>query len=294
MSLRDFGLCPFIVLVGGMEVEVKEVSLILRVEGGVADEGLLDVYDAANTITGLARTVNLVAHAFANDEEVRTKNQAAKGAQAFIHSSRKGCFEEQVDIRFGEKIAKKVGATVLVGVFWDYLSWTLSSSVGIAYEPQTSYVKKIASNKKKELFIDEVADALESPMYLIHKAIMSDEKVKIFFNRPRVGDTLALDISTLDYVTVRDIEAESVYIVGNVTKLSVLSHYGRLFSDEEKKVVSFALAHPDDHRLKGLSLRSMQEYNDGLPGKVNLRVKKVVSANGVIKRYIVEDILEIL
>lgn len=59
-------------------MEVKEVSLILRVEGGVADEGLLDVYDAASTITGLARTVNLVAHAFANDEEVRTKNQGAK------------------------------------------------------------------------------------------------------------------------------------------------------------------------------------------------------------------------
>ncbi|SDN29486.1 hypothetical protein SAMN05216599_101529 [Pseudomonas cichorii] len=131
-------------------------------------------------------------------------------------------------------------------------------------------------------------------MYLIHKAIMSDDKVKIFFNRPRVGDALALDTDTLDYVTIRDIQAESVNIVGNVTKLSVLSHFGRLFSDEERKVVSFALAHPDDHRLKGLSLKSMGEYNDGLPGKVNLRVKKVVSANGVIKRYIVEDILEIL
>jgi hypothetical protein len=38
----------------------------------------------------------------------------------------------------------------------------------------------------------------------------------------------------------------------------------------------------------------MQEYNDGLPGKVSIRVKKVISANGVTKRYIVEDILEIL
>ncbi|POR72091.1 hypothetical protein BKM30_03660 [Pseudomonas syringae pv. syringae] len=268
--------------------------MILRVEGGVADEGLLDVYDAANTITGLARAVNLVAHAFANNEEVRTKNQSAKGAQAFIHSSKKGCFEEQVDIRFGEKIARKIGATVLVNVFWDYLSWTLSGSVGVDYEPQTPYVKKLASKKEKELFIHEVADALESPMYLIHKAIMSDENVKIFFNRPRVGDALTLGNDTLDFVTVREVQADSEYIVGNVTKVNVLSHFGRLFSDEEGKVVSFALAHPDDHRLKGLSLKSMQEHNDGLPGKVYLRVKKVVSANGVVKRYIVEDILEIL
>lgn len=275
-------------------MDVKEVSLILRVEGGVADEGLLDVYDAASTITGLARAVNLVAHAFANNEEVRTKNQSAKGAQAFIHSSKKGCFEEQVDIRFGEKIARKVGGSVLVNAFWDYLSWTLSSSVGVDYEPQTPYVKKLAYKKEKELFIHEVADALESPMYLIHKAIMSDENVKIFFNRPRVGDALTLGNDTLDYVTVREVQADSEYIVGNITKVNVLSHFGRLFSDEEGKVVSFALAHPDDHRLKGLSLKSMQEHNDGLPGKVHLRVKKVVSANGVVKRYIVEDILEIL
>lgn len=275
-------------------MDVKEVSLILRIEGGVADEGLLDAYDAANTITGLARAVNLVAHAFANNEEVRTKNQSAKGAQAFIHSSKKGCFEEQVDIRFGEKIAQKVGGTVLVNVFWDYLSWTLSSSVGVNYEPQTPYVKKLSSKKEKELFIHEVADALESPMYLIHKAIMSDENVSIFFNRPRVGDGLTLGSDTLNYVTVREVQANSEYIVGNVTKINVLSHFGRLFSDEEDKVVSFALAHPDDHRLKGLSLKSMQEHNDGLPGKVHLRVRKVMSANGVVKRYIVEDILEIL
>ncbi|WP_454867603.1 DUF7946 domain-containing protein [Pseudomonas farris] len=273
-------------------MEVKEVNLVLRLEGGVADEGLLDIYDAANTITGLARAVNLVAHSFVNNEEVRLKNQSAKGAQAFVHSSRKGCFEEQVDIRFDEKIAKKVGNSVLVGVFWDYLTWVLSNSVGIEVEPSTSYVKKVA--QKNELFIHEIADALESPMLLIHRAIDRDEKVKVFFNRPRVGDALTLGTETLDYVTTREIAAGSEYIVGNVTKVNVLSHFGRLFSDEENKVVSFALAHPDDHRLKGLSLKSMQEHNDGLPGKVHLRVKKIVSAHGVVKRYIVEDILEIL
>jgi len=273
-------------------MEVKEVNLILRLEGGVADEGLLDIYDAANTITGLARAVNLVAHSFSNNEEVRTKNQSAKGAQAFVHSSRKGCFEEQVDIRFDEKIAKKVGNTVLVSVFWDYLTWVLSNSVGLEIKPTTSYVKKIA--EKNELFIHEISDALESPMLLIHRAIVRDENVKVFFNRPRVGDTLSLGSETLDYVTTREVSAGSEYIVGNVTKVNILSHFGRLFSDEEDKVVSFALAHPDDHRLKGLSLKSMQEHNDGLPGKVHLRVRKIISAHGVVKRYIVEDILEIL
>ena len=275
-----------------MEVEAKEVSLILRLEGGIADEGVLDAYDAANIITGLARAVNLVAHSFANNEEVRTKNQSAKGAQAFIHSSRKGCFEEQIDIKFDARTTKKIGKTVLTNVFWDYLTWTLSASVGVDFSPTTPYVKK--TSESKEIFIHEVADALESPMFLIHKAIARDSSIQVFLNRPRVGDTLKLNTETLDYVTTREIQSDSEYILGNVTKVNVLSHFGRLYSDEEDKVISFALAHPDDHRLKGLSLKSMQEHNDGLPGKVHLRVKKIVSAHGVVKRYIVEDILEIL
>lgn len=65
------------------------------------------------------------------------------------------------------------------------------------------------------------------------------------------------------------------------------------FSDEEGRVVSFELANPDDNRVKGLALKSMQEHNDGNAGKVHLRVSKVVSAQGIVKRYVVHDITEI-
>jgi len=160
----------------------KEVSLILRLEGGIADEGLLDVYDAANTIYGLARAVNLVSHSFANDEEVRKKNQSAHGAKAFIHSSKKGCFEEQVDIRFDTKTVQKIGHSVLVNTFWDYLNWTWHASVGFLYEPKTPQVIKIA--EANDLFIYEIADALESPMQLIHKAISHDNSINRLLKYP--------------------------------------------------------------------------------------------------------------
>lgn len=270
----------------------KEISLILRLEGGIADEGLLDVYDAANTIYGLARAVNLVSHSFANEDEVRKKNQSAHGAKAFIHSSRKGCFEEQVDIRFDEVVANKIGRSVISNVFWDYVTWTWSNAVGFDFEPQTPQVKKIAS--KNDLFIYEISDALESPMQLIHRAIAKDRDITIFLNRPRMDDTLKLNHETLDYVTTREEQTETEYIVGNITRVNVLSHFGRLFSDEEGRVVSFELANPDDHRVRGLSLKSMQEHNDGNAGKMHLKVSKIVSAQGVVKRYVIHDILEIV
>lgn len=271
-------------------MEAKEISLILRIEGGVADDGLLDVYDAANTIYGLARTVNLVTHSLSNKEEVRLKNQSAKGARAFVHSSKKGCFEEQVDIHFDGKISKKIGPSVITNIFWDYFTWVISASVGLIKEPQTPYVKKIAA--KNDIFIYEIADALESPMSLIHKAITRDPTMKIFFNRPRVGDAIKLDQNTLDFVTTREEQTETEYISGNITKVNILSHFGRLYSDDEEKVISFALQNPDDNRVRGLSLKSMQEHNDGQTGKVFLKVSKIVSAQGVVKRYVVHDILE--
>lgn len=269
----------------------KEVSLVFRLEGGIADEGILDVYDAANTIYGLARAVNLVSHAFANDEEVRKKNQSAHGAKAFIHSSKKGCFEEQIDISFEKNIVQKIGHSVLTNAFWDYLNWAWHASVGYDYDPQTSRVKRIA--EKNDLFIYEISDALESPMQLIHRAISHDNAIRAFLYRPRIGDSLELTSDTLDYVSTREEQTHTEYILGNITRVNVLSQFGRLFSDEEGRVISFELAHPDDTRVRGLALKSMQSHNEGGTGKMHLKVTKIVSAQGVVKRYIVHDILEI-
>lgn len=269
----------------------KEVSLSFRLEGGVADEGILDVYDAANTIYGLARAVNLVAHSFANNEEVRKKNQSAHGAKAFIHSSKKGCFEEQIDIRFASNVVQKIGPSVLSNTFWDYLNWTWHEAVGLSYEPQTSQVRKVSENN--DLFIYEIADSLESPMQLMHRAIDRDKSIRAFLSRPRVGDLLELSSATLDYVSVREEQTETEYILANITRVNVLSQFGRLFSDEEGRVISFELANQDDKRVRGLALKSMQNHNEGESGKVHIKVSKIVSAQGVVKRYVVHDILEI-
>ncbi len=267
----------------------KEISLILRIEGGTANEGLLDIYDAAKTIFGLARSLNLVTHSFANDEEVRKRNQSADGANAFIHSSKKGCFEEQVDIHFDAKVVDKIGKSVIANVFWDYTAWAWSYAIGNQYDPTTPQVKKIA--KANEFFIYDIANALETPMAELHKSIVRDKNVTIFLHRPRIGDIVTLNSESLDYVTTREEQIETEYIVGNVTRFNVLSDFGRLFSDEENQVMSFQLK-DDDPRIRGLAVKSMQEHTKGESGKLHFKVSKIVNARGYVKRYIVYDILE--
>ena len=269
-------------------MQQKTVSALFRIEGGPADEGVLDIYDAANTIYGLARALNIVSHAFANDDEIRKRADNAHGAHTYIHSSIKGCFEEKVDIRFEAGRAAKLGPSVLVSNFWDYLLLSWSSAVGVEYQPTTAHVRR--SLRKNEDFTYEIADALETPMLHMQKSIARDNDVKIMLNRPKVGDVLTFDTSSLAFVTVRDEKTHKSWISGNVTKFNVLSDFGRLYSDEDERVLSFRLAHPDDQKMRSLAVNSMQEVVQGLPGKLRFEVSPVVSAQGIVKRYIVHSI----
>ena len=106
-----------------MTDEAKDLSMLFRVEGGSADDGRLDLHDASAMLLGLARAVNITAHAFANDNDLRTRANTAKGAQAFVHSSRKGCFEEQIDIVFDKRVVQANGHSVLARNFWDYMDY---------------------------------------------------------------------------------------------------------------------------------------------------------------------------
>jgi len=270
-----------------------EVKLVLRVEGGIADEGVLDLYDAADTIHGLARSVNMVAHSLANDGELKKKNKVTRGVKTVIRPSIKGCFEEQVGIIFEEDFVASVGSSVFSNVFWDYLGWTWSGAVGVEWEPATPYVKALTKNEKYNVLIDEIGDALEIPMRYLHQPIVSDNGVKIFINRPKAGDVLKFDKETLDYVTTREESIETEWIVGNITRYNVLSVFGRLFSDEEGRVISFNFADGENRRVRDLAIKSTQEHEKESQGKMNLLVSKVISAHGKVKRYVLHDILDI-
>lgn len=270
----------------------KEVSIIIRVEGGDADEGLLDIHDAASTILGIARSVNIVAHAFANDQEIRTRADHAVGSKTFIHSSKKGCFEEQIDIRFTKKVSNKIGHSVLNSHFWDFLSICWASAVGTEYVTNSTYIAKILD--KKQDFLDEIAIALESPMQSLLKPIASDKDIRISLCRPRVEkEILTFDQKSLDYVTILEETDKTEYLLGNVTRYNVLSDFGRLFSDEENRVISFELRDGKNNtRVRSLFIKSMKYKIKGEEGKLYFKVSKIMSSAGFVKRYVVYDALD--
>ena len=274
-----------------MNSNERELSAIVRVEGGLADEGLLDMYDAANMIHGLARALNIVAHAFANDQEIRSRANSAAGIKTLIHSSKKGCFEERIDIRFSAEVASQLGPSVVVNNFWDYLTFSWSAAVGKSHSPQSSNLRKIV--QAEDFFESEIADALESAMLDVHKPIFHDRRTKIFLERPRVGDILQLNENTLDFVTTREEKARIFSIVGNVTRYNVLSDFGRLYSNREKRVIPFRLMNAHEAEMRTLIVESMRLHVLGLPNKLKFLVSEVVTSTGLVKRYMVHQVSEI-
>lgn len=265
----------------------EELNFNLRIEGGDADHGTLDIYDAANTMYGLARATNIVTHAFCNAEEVRKKGNTALGAKAFIHPSKKGCFEEKIKIVFADAIVQKIGPSVIVKNFFDYLSWCWSESVGITYHPKTPFVKKITRTNSD--FIDEIAFSLESPMLLMQKTIKNNRNVNIYIERPAVGDLLQLNDNTFDYVSEIITENIQFNIIGNVTRYNILSDFGRMYSEHDEKVVSFNLKEKSP-RIQDLVTKSMNDKTRNMEGKVMFVVSRVTSQSGQLKRYIVHDV----
>lgn len=271
-----------------MKSNDKEISAVLRVEGGIADEGLLEIYDASALLYGLARSLNIVGHAFANNEEVRSRANNAHGVQTLINSSRKGCFEEQIDIRFAPKVVSRMGHTVIAGNFWDYFEYAFSAATGKPYAPSSSHLKRIVSKDPEYQFV--IGDALESALFKLHKPVEREKGVKIIFSRPRLGDIFELNRSTLDYISLREEKSNKFIIVGNVTRYNVLSDFGRLYSNEQNRVISFKLANPNDGELRGMVVQSMQDHVKGQSGKLYFTVTEVISSQGEVKRYIVHNI----
>jgi hypothetical protein len=273
-----------------MSKNSKIVSASIRVEGGLADKGLIDIHDASIMMMGIARSLNVVAHAFANSNEIRKRASTAAGSQTFIRAAEKGCFEEHIEVHFEQATVRKIGESVISGHFWDYLIATWGKAIGLESDIDSPYLQRLL--KSDDLFIDELAEALEEPFQDLHRPITRNNVCKIILARPRKGDVLTFNNESRAFVVTQEVESKQSYVVGNVTRFNILSGYGRLYSDSEQRVMSFLLEHTNDTRMQGLIVKSMQQRTQGDGGKMHFLVSRTVSANGVVKKYTVYDVLE--
>lgn len=262
----------------------KVVEFKVSYNGGTAVNGKLELYDAGRSLMGLSRAISITTHAFLNDGFVRTRADRVHGANVFLSGPRQGSFLEDVSVVFDDESEQRVGRSVIVPAFYDFLRWTWSVASGRpSGDPDTAYVRKMA--ERQEPILGDMSTGLESALREFQRPLSTQRDMTISFVRPRTGELLRLDQESLLYVTPEVDDEITENVIGNVTKYNMLSGIGRLYDDGEERTISFDLATSVTAWEKQLLTESMHERNSGNHGKIAVDVKRVFSARGILKRY---------
>lgn len=263
------------------------ITFAIKYHYGDAEQGRLDMYDAAVSFQGFAKALSITAHALLNDGEIRRKGHRLEGGELYINPSRKGSFEQIVTFVITNNEA--IGASIAAAAFYDLIKWTWSKTLDLAYEPETPHVKKLA--ERIEPFLGEMEEALEIPLEQAHRPIKKNPEMVIALKRQRAGEVIRLDAETLQSVSLQTESQVTENIQGNVTRYNILSGYGRFYDDSLGKTVSFKVEDDVSSMQKQLLTWSMHfaQETEG-SGKILIDANRILTAKGIVKRYIVSNI----
>jgi len=265
-----------------------EVRFIIRYTGGTADESVLDLYDAATSMHGLAKALAITTHALTSIGEIRSKGDSIPNVKFHLHPPKQGSFIELVTIVFEDPVAKAIGASVVTAAFWDMIDFTWRQATGRAKEPQERIPKKIV--EQNDLFAQEISRVLETPLQQLHRPILHDRNIEIEIKRPRIGTILKFNSQTLDYVISQNDPVLAQNINGNVTKYNILSGFGRFYDDNSQRTIAFHISADLTTQEKEILTWSLHHSTvDNTNGKIIIDSQVIKDRLGNIKRYIIEN-----
>lgn len=150
-------------------------------------------------------------------------------------------------------------------------------------------MKKLA--ERIEPFIGEMEEALEIPLEQAHRPIKKNPEMVIALKRQRIGEIIKLDSETLKSVSLQTDVQVTENIKGNVTRYNILSGYGRFYDDNLQRTVSFKVEYDVSSAQKQMLTWSLHyaQKKEG-EGKILIDAKRIITAKGIVKRYIVSRI----
>lgn len=255
---------------------MAELKLRFHYEGGIAESGRLELYDAAIALRGIARTSSIITHAYLNGA-IRTHGDGAEGAKFYIDTPKRGSFVYEAIVWTAEAINS--------GLFYDFFKYGLNETVGRNGDNGNSK----ALNTRIEPTIGELPMVLESALQEMHKPIREDDAVKLVVTKPRGEELAVFDSETGIYLLPSTVPAPHV-ISGNVTKYNSLTGWGKFYDLVERRTISFNIDLSSSEREKSLITWSLHENNMKRTGLLYFGANAVVSPTSRVKRYIVHHV----
>lgn len=272
------------------------IFLKLKYEGGDANDNRLNFYDGAQSLFGIAKSIQISTHFLINLEIIK-RSTALSGASVYILPSKKGSFEQFIQIVFeNQEFIKSVGTNIFSNYVGDYFKYSLSKSLGISKNDDEKTLRRFKNRllTDAEPHFDELSSVMEGPLIESHRTIeKSGGTIDIIIGRK--NSIAKLDEQTLEYVQTRDENPNAEEVFGHVTRYNVISGNGRFYDNKEGKVIPFE---PDDSfkssdKSKILTWSIDKEENNQ-ESDICLLIKRIESARQVTKRYILVSCRHIL
>ncbi len=268
----------------------------IKYEGGLAEESILPLYDGTASIQGVGQALQIATHAFMTGEVV-SRATALRGAKFQMRPARQGSFiVEVIALIEAYPAMSGIATAISAPVFYDFIKTAFKRATGeLGAEPQSAHLKKIYEriepplHKKPPADFDELAEILEGSLQRAHRPIGNEQGVlSIEINTSR-QNLVTFDEETKDWVNTQEEAVGIEVLTGNITRFNSLSRNGRAFIDQFDKVVPIRPG--GDYNMGDLPLLtwSLHGSNAGLPKKLQLRARRVCSANGKVKRLLLVD-----
>lgn len=204
--------------------------------------------------------------------------------------AKRGCFETIIGIDFADAVNEKIGKSVVVKHFWEYLRVALEAAIGKEPLSDNPYLTRVINSESAPF--EELAVRFETPLQHVMRPLKTNGANTITFSRPYVGDQVSLDLDCYDYVSTSTKDDTLGHWSGNITKYNILSGYGRAYLDSVKRTVPFNIVDFERNQIAHMAATaSMNERaQDRNAGKRVIVAHKVVGSSGRIKRILVTEI----
>ncbi len=275
---------------------LAEHKLKIRYEGGLADQNALPGYDGVTSIDGITRAVHIALHAYMTGE-ITTRATALKNASVLLKPARQGSFIFELIILVEAYPATTGIAAALGGpMLYDFLKTAFKRATGsLDAEPETTSLRKLYERKDPPplkhppVDFDELAEVLEGSLQDAHRPIGADGTIGTISIGSTKQELVKFDEGTKDWVNTREEAVGLEVLRGNVTRYNSMSRNSRVYVDQFDRIVPMRPG--GDFAVGNLALLtwSLHGSNVGAPNKLDMRVRRVSSASGKVKRLLLSD-----
>jgi len=269
--------------------EPVSIRLHFKFDGGSANDGMLDIYDASIALRGISRSLVIITHAFLHDGEVRHRADHVAGARIYVHPPTRGSYDQLVSVLISQQSLVDLTVGVAGAAFWDIAKWAYGKVIGRDDHPITPAGRRMA--ERIEPTMGELSDVLEQPVRDMHRPIQEDTEIAMDLIRPRVGRIVTFDSATLDYISQVAVDEDDILISGNVTRYNILSGYGRIYDDRLEQTVPFEVIRTMSRAKRVLLTQSLNEAQRMNGGKLLLTVSVTRDGTGDVVKYFVKDVV---